>query len=90
MRKLLCTFSELFTGTVIYSASFSHWEDVGAASFFTKSKQNKNGKDPTLADGDINKNIKDRRERLIMRYSPLVERYLITHSYETINNVKKW
>ena len=25
-----------------------------------------------------------------MRYSPLVERYLITHNYETINNVKKW
>ena len=25
-----------------------------------------------------------------MRYSPLVERYLITHNYETINNVRKW
>jgi hypothetical protein len=25
-----------------------------------------------------------------MRYSPLVERYLMTHNYETINNVKKW
>ena len=25
-----------------------------------------------------------------MRYSPLVERYLITHNYETINNVSKW
>jgi hypothetical protein len=25
-----------------------------------------------------------------MRYSPLVERYLFTHNYETINNVSKW
>lgn len=25
-----------------------------------------------------------------MRYSPLVERYLITHRYETINNVREW
>ena len=25
-----------------------------------------------------------------MRYSPLVERYLMTHNYETINNVRKW
>jgi hypothetical protein len=25
-----------------------------------------------------------------MRYSPLVERYLLTHNYETMNNVKGW
>lgn len=25
-----------------------------------------------------------------MRYSPLVERYLMAHNYETINNVRKW
>ena len=25
-----------------------------------------------------------------MRYSPLVERYLMTHKYETANNVKGW
>lgn len=25
-----------------------------------------------------------------MRYSPLVERYLMTHNYETMNNVKGW
>lgn len=50
----------------------------------------KDGKDPSLADNDINKNTKARRERFNMRYSPLVERYLITHNYETINNVRKW
>lgn len=90
MRKLLNNFSELFTGTVIHSATFTHWEDVGASSFITKKASSKNGKDPSLADSDINKNTKSRRERVYMRYSPLVERYLITHNYETINNVKKW
>ena len=25
-----------------------------------------------------------------MRYSPLVERYLLTHKYETMNNVRGW
>lgn len=25
-----------------------------------------------------------------MRYSPLVERYLMTHKYEASNNVKGW
>lgn len=91
MRKLLTVFSELFTGTQIHSANYSHWEDMGAASFVQKNtKSNKNGKDPSLADAEMSKNTKSRRERIFMRYSPLVERYLITHNYETINNVKKW
>ena len=25
-----------------------------------------------------------------MKYSPLVERYLLTHKYETMNNVRGW
>jgi hypothetical protein len=25
-----------------------------------------------------------------MKYSPLVERYLISHKYETMNNVREW
>jgi hypothetical protein len=25
-----------------------------------------------------------------MKYSPLVERYLMTHKYETMNNVREW
>lgn len=25
-----------------------------------------------------------------MRYSPLVNRYLMNHNYETINNVREW
>ena len=27
---------------------------------------------------------------MTMRYSPLVERYLLTHKYETMNNVRGW
>lgn len=30
------------------------------------------------------------RERVHMKYSPLVERYLISHKYETMNNVREW
>jgi hypothetical protein len=56
----------------------------------SKAAGGRGGKDASLADYDINKNTKSSRERLYMRYSPLVERYLITHNYETINNVKKW
>lgn len=33
---------------------------------------------------------KSKRERVHMKYSPLVERYLLTHKYETMNNVKAW
>ena len=90
MNQLISTFSELFTGTQIHSANFSHWEDVGSGNFVSKKGNARNGKDPSLADNDINKKTKSRRERLFMRYSPLVERYLITHNYETINNVRKW
>lgn len=30
------------------------------------------------------------RERVLMKYSPLVERYLMSHKYETMNNVREW
>ena len=64
---------------------------MGGGAATTKAGANgKGGKDPSLADFDMNKSTKSTRERLYMRYSPLVERYLITHNYETINNVKKW
>ena len=33
---------------------------------------------------------KSNRERIHMKYSPLVERYLLTHKYETMNNVREW
>ena len=90
MRDLINIFSELFTGTQIHSANLGHWVDVGASAFVQKAVAGRAGKDANLADYDINKNTKSSRERLYMRYSPLVERYLITHNYETINNVKKW
>ena len=34
--------------------------------------------------------MKGARGRVTMKYSPLVERYLITHKYETMNNVRGW
>ena len=33
---------------------------------------------------------KTNRDRIHMKYSPLVERYLISHKYETMNNVREW
>ena len=88
MRQLTNTFSELFTGTQIHSASLAHWEWNYCASQQKGGGQSR--KEASLADYEISKNTKSRRERLLMRYSPLVERYLITHNYETINNVRKW
>ena len=49
--------------------------------------------DISLADIDKKKGKimkKSNRERIHMKYSPLVERYLITHKYETMNNVREW
>lgn len=33
---------------------------------------------------------KNMRQKITMKYSPLVERYLKTHKYETMNNVRGW
>ena len=32
----------------------------------------------------------NKRTQETLRYSPLVERYLMTHKYETSNNLKGW
>jgi len=87
MRQLINEFSEMFTGNQIHSASITHWNTKNVRKETITSKK---GKDASLADCEISKSTKSRRERLFMRYSPLVERYLITHNYETINNVRKW
>lgn len=44
----------------------------------------------TLADIRRKAPLKASRGRINMRYSPLVERYLLTHKYETMNNVRGW
>ena len=90
IRDLISTFSELFTGTQIHSATTTHWEQFAVVASVGKPKAQRGGKDPSLGDNDMMKNTRTRREKLFMRYSPLVERYLITHNYETINNVRKW
>jgi hypothetical protein len=95
-RKLLNTFSELFTGVVIYSAKFASWDQskqrsqgAGAMQKTDKSKQNKQP-EMTLAELQRKGLTKSRQQKVNMRYSPLVERYLLTHQYETMNNVKGW
>jgi len=101
-RKLLNIFSKLFTGMKIKSAKYEHWSlDLGTgnalASNTTKKAYNANQKvEISLADVDSKKKNggkflqKSKRERVHMKYSPLVERYLMTHKYETMNNVKAW
>lgn len=98
-RDLLNTFSELFTGMVIQSAKFSNWTEankVGAGGIAgTIAAANKqNGKNAasevTLADIRRKGPLKADRRCITMRYSPLVERYLLTHKYETMNNVRGW
>jgi hypothetical protein len=54
------------------------------------------GDDLTLIDLDSDKRggavskKNTNRERINMKYSPLVERYLMSHKYETMNNVREW
>jgi len=44
----------------------------------------------SLADLKKKGACKSKRLKVNMRYSPLIERYLMTHNYETMNNVKGW
>lgn len=95
-RKLLNTFSELFTGVIIYSAKFSKWDQSKSggqgAGAVQKADKGKNNAQPEMSLADLQRRglVKSKRQRVNMRYSPLVERYLLTHNYETMNNVKGW
>lgn len=96
-RKLLNIFSKLFTGMKIKSAKFEHWSiDLGAGNIMAgnNAKKANNAKDiVSLADVEKSKkksSTKSKRERIHMKYSPLVERYLMSHKYETMNNVREW
>jgi hypothetical protein len=92
-RKLLNSFSELFTGVVIHSAKFSKWDNKtngqGLAGGVKSDKARLNAQ-PNLSLAEMQRKglVKSTRQKINMRYSPLVERYLLTHSYETMNNVK--
>jgi hypothetical protein len=48
------------------------------------------GKNLSLAEISRKKKCKVDRLKLTMKYSPMVERYLMTHKYETMNNVRGW
>ena len=99
-RKLLNIFSRLFTGMKIKSAKYEHWSlDLGTGNILqggASKKANANQREQiSLADVEADKKKgkpikKSNRERIIMKYSPLVERYLFSHKYETMNNVREW
>ena len=57
-----------------------------------QSKQNGKNAASEYSLADIRRKgpLKQGRGRVNMRYSPLVERYLLTHKYETMNNVRGW
>ena len=84
---------------VIQSAKFSNWTEANkvggqgiAGTIAAQQKQNgkNSGQEVTLADLRRKAPLKASRGRVNMRYSPLVERYLLTHKYETMNNVRGW
>jgi hypothetical protein len=97
-RKLLNIFSKLFTGMKIHSASFDHWLPVmGQANVLggggaAKRAADARAQDLALIEASKKDGLKRKtnRERIHMKYSPLVERYLISHKYETMNNVREW
>lgn len=101
-RKLLNIFSKLFTGMKIQSASHEHWFPVmGQGSLMQNSlgipKKEAAREDLSLIDLNEKKGSaaaaskkQTNRERIHMKYSPLVERYLMSHKYETMNNVREW
>lgn len=96
-RELLNTFSELFTGVVIQSAKFSRWTDAskntgqgGPGGVANKGDQKDGEVEVSLADIQRKGAVKSQRKKVTMKYSPLVERYLLTHKYETMNNVRGW
>ena len=96
-RKLLNIFSQMFTGMKIKSAKIEHWTlDLGTGNTLqgaamAGNKPSSEKEEVSLADMRKRQSVrKSNRERVIMKYSPLVERYLMTHKYETMNNVREW
>ena len=84
---------------VIQSAKYSKWADgnkagghaAGMGISAADKRNNLNKLDEiSLADLSTKGNVKSKRQKITMKYSPLVDRYLFTHKYETMNNVRGW
>jgi hypothetical protein len=81
---------------VIQSAKYSKWTDgqqkqQAAAAHANADKKKTDSQDEiSLADFGRKQPPKTRRMKIPMKYSPLVDRYLFTHKYETKNNVRSW
>lgn len=86
-RKLLNTFSHMFTGMEIHSAKTDHWKlELGAGNMMRRpvGDQKKKGAQEEFSLADLGftrkKGIqKNARTPLQMQYSPLVQRYLEKH-----------
>jgi hypothetical protein len=67
---------------------------MGAGNSLTgKRKNDDSDKKKELSLADVRKKAKTgrtKRDAIRMKYSPLVERYLQAHKYETMNNVQEW
>ena len=87
-RKLLNTFSLLFTGVTVHSAMFSNWSDQRESGAPDEVDKNLTLADVKRPEGGGP--IKSKRQQVTLRHSTLVERYLKTHKYETFNNLKGW
>lgn len=60
-RKLTDTFSQLYTGTVIHSATHDHWDMPGSGSYGKKTTEQKEAAiDASLADPEIGKATKSK------------------------------
>lgn len=87
-RLMLDEISYIFTGTTVKSAKFDHWkiEQPGTVMSYKK-KAHQEEEELSLAEIKKKGNLRAKREPVKMKYSPLVERYLKGHKYETMNNV---
>lgn len=84
---------------VIQSARFQNWTEAnkvggqgiaGTVAAANKQHGKNAASEYSLADIRRKGPLKAARSRVTMRYSPLVERYLLTHKYEAMNNVSGW
>lgn len=102
ITKMMQKLSELFNGIQISKVYCDHWNlDLGTGNEikklmdsiikleFMKQKENSNNTEEHPKEKK-QKSKKIDREVHIIQYSPLFERYLGTHKYETVNSVKKW
>lgn len=91
-KTLIEEFAYQFTGMKVEKPNWDSWRiEIGAGNVAGQGDSSDLiRKDIFDLDGGKRPGIKTKRDKLDMRYSPLVERYLKRQKYETINNVRMW